>query len=324
MRNIYLLVFLFSSSSIVVKAQLNPQTIDKLNYIASHKQLAIQQMLTYGVPASITLAQGIIETKAGRSELVTQANNHFGIKCKRDWAGSTYSYTDDAPDECFRAYESAEESYADHSQFLASRPWYASLFELHTTDYSAWANGLKAAGYATDKAYAQKLIAVIETFELNQYDNLPTLASKKIEIPTNVPSAPYYRFVQDHILYYKNNAPFIVANRYDTYYRIAKAYNLKLEQVYKYNDLDPNYNMLRVDDIVFLKPKQANTNEEIHIVKYKETPLAIAQLHAIKLKTLCKINNIQLSSTLLAGTVVYLNKKAKRTATTSTTAMVSL
>ncbi|MBC7411578.1 MAG: glucosaminidase domain-containing protein [Bacteroidia bacterium] len=306
----------------MIRAQLNSSTIDKLNYIVLHKQLAIQQMLMYGIPASITLAQGIIETKAGRSELVTQANNHFGIKCKRDWAGSTYSYTDDAPDECFRAYDCAEDSYTDHSQFLATRPWYASLFELHTTDYCAWASGLKSAGYATDKAYAQKLITVIETFELNQYDYIPLLVSKKIEIPTNVPSAPYYRFVQDHILYYKNNAPFIVANRYDTYYRIAKAYNLKLEQLYKYNDLDPNYNMLRVDDIVFLKQKHANTNEEIHIVKYKETPLAIAQLHAIKLRTLCKLNKIEISSTLMAGTVVYLNKKAKRTAIQTSTAMV--
>ena len=115
-----------------------------------------------------------------------------------------------------------------------------------------------------------------------------------------------------------------MANRYDTYYRIAKAYNLKLEQLYKYNDLDPNYNLLRVDDIVFLKSKQANTNEEIHIVKYNETPLAIAQLHAIKLKTLCKINDLKFSTKLQAGTVVYLNKKAKRAANASTTAMVSL
>lgn len=324
MRIIYFIIALFTVNVCIAQVQLSPLTINKLNYIVAHKHLAVQQMLVYGVPASITLAQGLIETKAGNSELATQANNHFGIKCKRDWAGSTYTYTDDSPNECFRAYESAEESYNDHSQFLISRPWYSPLFELHTTDYIAWANGLKIAGYATDKAYAQKLIAVIETFELNQYDVLPTLATKGITLPTNVPSARYYRFVQDHILYYKNNAPFVVANRYDTYYRIAKAYNLKLEQLYKYNDLDPNYNMLRVDDIVFLKPKQANTNEQIHIVQYNETPLAIAQLHAIKLKTLCKINKINSANKLIAGTVVYLNKKAKRTATTSITALAQL
>jgi hypothetical protein len=316
MRIIYLSLLL-CCTTLTLKAQLTTTAINTLNYIATHKQMAINQMLMYKIPASITIAQGIIETKAGNSELAVQANNHFGIKCKRDWAGNTYTYTDDAPNECFRAYDNAEESYNDHSQFLTSRAWYNPLFELHITDYEAWAFGLKTAGYATDKEYANKLIHIIETYELNQYDVLPTLMAKNISVPSTTPSAPYYRFVQDHILYYKNNSPFIIVNRFDTYYRIAKAYNLKLEQLYKYNDINPETALLRVDDVLYLKQKQSSTNEDFHIVKYNETPLAIAQMHAIKLKSLTKINKISIVTPLIAGTIIYLNKKAKRTKITA-------
>lgn len=138
-------------------------------YVDAYQDLAIQEQLRSGVPASITLGQGVLETEAGCSELATQANNHFGIKCKKEWRGPTFAHTDDAPNECFRKYSCAGDSYKDHSDYLRTGPRYASLFKLSPTDYAAWAYGLKKCGYATNPIYAQKLIKIIEDFELQEY-----------------------------------------------------------------------------------------------------------------------------------------------------------
>lgn len=140
------------------------------DYIETFADLAMKEMKLYGVPASITLAQGILETSAGKSELVKNSNNHFGIKCHNEWSGDSISYDDDAKGECFRKYRSPISSYRDHSEFLTSRPRYAHLFDYKATDYKAWAKGLREAGYATDKAYSDKLIAIIERNELHEFD----------------------------------------------------------------------------------------------------------------------------------------------------------
>lgn len=145
------------------------QRITIEEYVNTYKEIAMQEMKRTGVPASITLAQGILETENGNSVLVKKSNNHFGIKCKEDWKGPSVSHTDDAPWECFRKYESAEESYKDHSNFLRTRKYYASLFDIDPMDYKAWAFGLKKAGYATNPQYAQQLIKYIETYNLQQY-----------------------------------------------------------------------------------------------------------------------------------------------------------
>lgn len=141
-------------------------------YINKYKDLAMQEQIRTGIPASIKLAQGILETASGKSELSVNANNHFGIKCKATWTGMTYTYTDDRKDECFRKYESDIASYKDHSDFLAKNPRYASLFKYAVDDYSSWAHGLKSAGYATNPLYAKKLIELIEKYELHQYTYL--------------------------------------------------------------------------------------------------------------------------------------------------------
>ena len=138
-------------------------------YIEQFRQLAIEEQRRSGIPAAITLAQGIHETAAGNSELATNANNHFGIKCKKEWKGETYKYTDDAPDECFRKYSSPEQSYRDHSDYLSTAPRYASLFALSKTDYAGWATGLKRCGYATNPKYAQLLIKLVEEYKLQDY-----------------------------------------------------------------------------------------------------------------------------------------------------------
>jgi flagellum-specific peptidoglycan hydrolase FlgJ len=150
-------------------------------YIESFAEVAMKEMKLYGVPASITLAQGILETNAGKSELVKSSNNHFGIKCHDSWTGDSVSYDDDAKGECFRKYRSPITSYRDHSKFLTSRPRYSDLFELKPTDYKSWAKGLRAAGYATDKSYSDKLIAIIERNDLDKYDDM-TLGKRRRQL----------------------------------------------------------------------------------------------------------------------------------------------
>ena len=156
----------------------NAQRITIEEYVNTYKELAMEEMKRTGVPAAITLAQGILETENGNSVLVKKSNNHFGIKCKEDWKGPSVSHTDDAPWECFRKYESAEASYRDHSNFLRTRKYYASLFDIDPVDYKPWAYGLKKAGYATNPQYAQQLIKYIETYNLQQYS---LMAAGKID-----------------------------------------------------------------------------------------------------------------------------------------------
>jgi flagellum-specific peptidoglycan hydrolase FlgJ len=145
---------------------------DIYNYIETYKEIAIEKMVEYKIPASITLAQGIFESACGTSRLATEANNHFGIKCHKEWEGDTIRHDDDALQECFRKYTAVEDSYNDHSLFLTSRPRYANLFAFDILDYKAWANGLKAAGYATNPQYADRIISLIERFDLAKQDTI--------------------------------------------------------------------------------------------------------------------------------------------------------
>ena len=150
--------------------QAQPRNKQYESYIKKYRELAVEEMKKYHIPASITLAQGLLESGAGKSELARKSNNHFGIKCGGDWRGKTVSHDDDARGECFRAYKHPKDSYEDHSKFLVGRPRYASLFKLKITDYKGWARGLKKAGYATNPRYADQLIGIIELYELYKYD----------------------------------------------------------------------------------------------------------------------------------------------------------
>lgn len=165
MRKILLLSMFFLS----IFLKLNAQKITQSQYIDSFKSIAISEMLRSGVPAAITLAQGILESESGNSELAIKANNHFGIKCKEEWTGEKMYHDDDEKGECFRKYKTVQESFIDHSNFLKYRPYYTSLFKLDPTDYKAWAKGLRDAGYATSRSYASQLIEIIERYNLNQY-----------------------------------------------------------------------------------------------------------------------------------------------------------
>lgn len=196
--NFFLLVVAFSLTPLFLQSQ---ATEEKLNYAQKYSDVAIKKMKEYGIPASITLAQGILESSCGTSELAVNSNNHFGIKCHKEWTGAKYYYDDDEADECFRKYKTVEESYNDHSLFLTTRERYNNLFELDITDYQAWAYGLKAAGYATNPQYPKLLIKIIEDNELYKYDLMALGLLKEENVKVKADTVD----IQDNAIDDKNN-----------------------------------------------------------------------------------------------------------------------
>lgn len=201
-----------------------------LNYIDDYKEIAIDKMVVHKIPASITLAQGILESGSGRSELSRRSNNHFGIKCHKDWNGKKVRYDDDRKRECFRKYEDPEGSFHDHSLFLTSRSRYASLFDLKPDNYKAWAKGLKKAGYATDRKYSHKLIDLIEDYHLHKYDNL--VLKKKGYAKTNTSKVR----IEETTISDKT----VIVSTGDTLYSIAKNNRTTVEKLKQMNDLSSN------------------------------------------------------------------------------------
>lgn len=197
-----------------------------LDYIATYKEIAQNNMRQYGIPSSIILGQGILESGAGTGPLSVLANNHFGIKCHKDWDGPSVNYDDDEEQECFRKYDKATQSYQDHALFLVNRPWYKPLFDLEQDDYKLWAKGLKNAGYATDPKYPEKLVAIIERYQLNRYD-AEVLGKDFIAQDTNTKSVSYGSDVYE-----------VVPG--DTLYSISKKFNVSVEDLKRFNNIEDN------------------------------------------------------------------------------------
>lgn len=261
-------------------------------YIDKYKDWAIEQMHDYRIPASITLAQGLLESNAGRSRLATIANNHFGIKVGSSWTGPYIVQSDDAPNDRFRKYKSARDSYIDHSKFLQGNR-YKGLSRLSITDYKGWARGLKAAGYATNPAYADALIRTIEMYNLQQFDKGSKRHSSK-NFPTPTPSESIDGFFLHHAIYRNNKRDFIVINVGDDMATISKNTGLSLRKLYKYNDLPRDY-APTAGDIIYLEKKRKCASREfrknpIHIVEVNQSLFDIAQLYGIRLESLCKLN----------------------------------
>lgn len=220
---------------------------DAEQYIARFSAIAQEHCATYRIPASITLAQGLLESQYGNSPLATEANNHFGIKCGKNWDAPTYHHDDDMPDECFRSYDSPEESYEDHARFLMRRR-YASLFDYEPTDYHAWAHGLKQCGYATDPRYADKLIGIIERYNLDRYD----IASEA--------SDEYYAMLEEimaedmeqHVIRRRDGIYYVVANPGDTYRSIANELGMKEKMLRNFNSASKDAT-LSPGDIIYLQ-----------------------------------------------------------------------
>lgn len=255
---------------------------DYLNYIKKWDKVAVEQMKKHKIPASITLAQGLLESGAGKSRLARVSNNHFGIKCGSSWRGRSVRHDDDAPDECFRAYRSAVQSYEDHSKFLTENRRYAPLFRLKLTDYRGWARGLKKAGYATNPSYATLLISIIEDYELYKYDG----GRKARRAMRDDVLPPHDVFIANGLLY-------VIANDGDTFKSIGKELGIRSKKLASYNDLWHDYPLME-GDIVYLKrkndahPGAAN----YHMVKDGDSMHSIAQTYGVRLKRLYKMNRV--------------------------------
>ena len=278
-------------------------SISYQKYIETYKDIAIKKMHEYRIPASITLAQGLLESSSGNSALSLDANNHFGIKCHKEWTGMTYIMDDDEKGECFRKYSSPEESFNDHSLFLTSRPRYAGLFNLDIHDYKGWAYGLKSAGYATNPKYAEMLIKIIEENQLYLYDSgvlRDALPADKINhnkvnglANKNHSSGMKYDFKYVEVTngnrsIYENNGVRLVISRIgDDAQSIADDVGVHTFQILKYNELGSK-ETIKPGSIIYVEPKKKKANTEFYIMQEGETMRDIAQLHAVKLKDLYK------------------------------------
>lgn len=288
MRKVFLSVAFTLSLLVHGQARWNQQY---QSYIDQYKDVAIEQMHRWNIPASITLAQGLFESGAGRSELATKGNNHFGIKC-HGWTGRTVYHDDDRKGECFRAYKSAYESYDDHSRFLASSQRYASLFKLNKTDYKGWARGLKAAGYATNPQYANKLIEIIQLYKLYEYDT-----AKKYDktLAKHTKDNSVYGTALHPIKQFNKNY-YVIARRGDTFKSIAKELGVSYRRLARFNERDKD-DILEQNDIVWLKKKRSNAPKEyknrMHYVKEGESMYSISQSYGIRLKSLYKMNHLK-------------------------------
>ncbi len=304
-------------------------------YIDRYKHIAVAHMERYGIPASITMAQGILESNSGNSTLSTKSNNHFGIKCKSTWTGGKVYHDDDAKDECFRAYESVELSYRDHADFLDSSPRYESLFDLSSSDYKGWAKGLKKAGYATAPDYAERLIKIIEDSDLHILDQKNGVqkyadlhggsphtttqedwfADAQSDVVTTqsqgVNPNNYATTINGHAGYnvHRNNSVYyIVAKSGDTYTSIAEFFDVTERRLRSYNDISRK-EPITVGNIVYIGRKESkwrNKSQSTHTVKAGETLHSISQDYGITVKSLSRMNKLEVKHTLRTGQTIKL------------------
>lgn len=334
MRQLLTTIILFVLSNALVAQSSGME--QRYAYVEKYYPTAIEKMQEYGIPASITLAQGILESGCGKSELAVEANNHFGIKCHKEWDGETYYMDDDAPNECFRKYDDPAESYNDHSLFLTTRSRYDFLFSYHKDDYKKWARGLKKAGYATNPQYANLLIKIIEETGLHEYDKkaldpgyklpqredlasvvksdsdvshnqLNTNGAKRPVIATVEVSRDDFEIVKrsdaGRPVYSNNDVLFIFAENGDTFFSLAEEFGLYSYQIYKYNELDKE-GTLHAGDMVYLQKKKKKSAELEHTVQPGESLLFISQYYGIRLSSLLKINSLEPGVIIEPGTVL--------------------
>jgi len=304
----------------------NPEVVR--NYVNTYKDLAIAEMQRTGVPASITLAQGIHESGAGTSKLVQASNNHFGIKCKSNWTGESVKHDDDARGECFRKYPQSQDSYKDHSDFLKNGQRYAFLFQLDPTDYEGWANGLKKAGYATNPKYPAVLIKLVEDYNLQDYTLIalgkmpttdvvvvsPTVTNqqpvteeiKEVRV-TEVKPKPTYPEGRFQI----NDTKVIYAKKGTSFLAIAKEYDVDLSKLFEFNELN-RMEAVEEDQLIYLQRKRKTGNSEYYTVQAGETLHDIAQAQAIRLESLAELNWLKMDEMPAPGEQLSLKKKSSK------------
>ncbi len=286
------------------------QSSDRMSrpeYIDRYKDMAIHEMNRSGVPASITLAQGALESGDGNSSLARNANNHFGIKCHEDWNGKKTYQDDDAKNECFRKYQSVEESFRDHSDYLKAKTRYAFLFELDITDYKGWARGLKKAGYATSPTYAETLIRIIEEFGLHQYDQAGDKAQGSHRRSERTGSHAVSRSIME-----KNRVKYILALPGDSYESLTTEFGKLNWELTDYNEVRTGDSLV-TGQVVYIQPKRnkAEAGKNTHVLKEGETMYMVSQLYALKLSRLYAMNLLVPGTEPAPGTYLQLRKALK-------------
>jgi LysM repeat protein len=281
------------------------QKYSRQDYIDTYYKIAVREMNRCGVPASIILAQGLLESDNGNSRLAVKANNHFGIKCHNGWTGKRIYHDDDAKNECFRKYHSAEASFIDHSNFLKNTSRYAFLFELDPSDYKGWAKGLSKAGYATSPKYADLLIKIIEDNNLHIYDT----RGREAKSDKRAKDGPVE---VGRTVFSKNRIKYIVVQDGDDAESLRKELRLLPSAISKYNELPEGY-VLQPGEEVFIQPKRkkAAVGNDIHIFKEGESMWSISQQYGIKLEKLYEMNGLAMGEEPAAGTRLELRKKIK-------------
>lgn len=311
-----------------------------LSYIAKYKALAISEMQRTGVPAAITLAQGIHETDAGTSELVAKSNNHFGIKCKTNWTGESVSHDDDAKGECFRKYPVADQSYRDHSDFLKSSQRYAFLFQLDPMDFESWAYGLKKAGYATNPRYSEVLIKLIRDYNLQDYtliamgkmkdqpmyakndqsqqvtntigeDSRIVIGSSSKMAVSQVSVIPAVSMEINYPTgeFKINDTRVLFVQEGTSFLTIAEQYELPLARLFEFNDMKPQ-DVAADDQLVFIQRKRKTGAHEFHVMQAGETIYSVSQSEAVRLESILEYNLLQPGMQPAAGETIYLRNKA--------------
>ena len=303
--------YTFTLLFIICALSLMGQNASYTAYVKQYKDIAVRQMNKEGIPASIIMAQALLESGAGTSYLAREANNHFGIKCNSQWTGPSVKKDDDHKNECFRKYDQVEDSFSDHSAFL-KRERYASLYKLPITDYKSWAHGLRAAGYATDPAYGDKLIRIIETYHLYELDNVDTSTSPEIEpeTPDVVPAA--LAVSSGQVLFHKNkNLPYVQVGEGETIEDIATRHRKSVGDILLYNDMSYD-DTISVGDILFLSPKRAKGVDKYYVIESGDTMYSISQRLGMTLESLYTKNRLRVGAIPPVGTRLYLQRNMPR------------
>lgn len=308
-------------------AQINEKKLTSAEYIEKYQSMALWEMNEFKIPASIILAQGILETNSGNSVFFKKSGNHFGIKCHKDWEGDTVLIDDDAQNECFRKYKNDIEAFRDHGLFLTTRNRYASLFSLDITDYRAWAEGLKRLGYATNPKYAEALIRIIESNKLYDIDKTSKeiILAKESAIANTSDCSRFLkgyihptrdRFqekkkIKNRTVYVNNKIAFIFIEEGDNFFKLASELNTSLYQICWYNDMKKT-DCLSEGQILYIAKKKRKSGAEKHEVQAYENLYSISQLYGVRLKNLIKYNKLPKNYEVKKGDMVWLHKNKNR------------
>lgn len=302
--------FLILSILFFIVLNLRAQNYSKEEYIEKYKKIAVDEMKRSGIPASITLAQGMLESENGNSTLAYQSNNHFGIKCHKTWEGKKVYHDDDKNHECFRKYPSPEDSYRDHTDFLVNTRRYEKLFDYKSNDYKNWAKGLKKAGYATSRSYAGDLIRIIEENELYRLDQGDFSRPEIKRIYSNSTDEDFVVDIKRRKIYERNRIKYVIAVINDNVDKISKDMGLLSWELTKYNEITKDTKIVE-GQVLYIQPKRRNAEvgHDFHTVAEGETMYSISQLYGMKLNILLRKNRMEKGQEPILGQKIWLRKR---------------